>query len=322
MKRFRAVEPAFQGLIVLSMLLAGCLLHQDEARMDHEEEQDLQPGDHERTLTVDGRKRSYILHVPEQRVEGEALPLVVVLHGGGGNGRNAMTTTGMAAKADEAGFVAAFPNGSGMLNNRLLTWNAGRCCAYAMRNQVDDVAFVRALIQDARDAIPIDERRIYATGASNGAMMTYRLACELSDQIAAVAPVSGYLAFDGCAPGRPMPVMIFHGTADEYVPYDGGTPKKQPNVHAGPVSSVADAVSFWVQHNACSTTPERHEEGSIVREVYGGGLEGSEVVLYTINGGGHAWPGGQKGREQGDEPTQEISATELMWEFFQRHSRS
>jgi hypothetical protein len=155
---------------------------------------------------------------------------------------------------------------------------------------------------------------------SNGGMMAYRLGCRMADRLAAIAPVAGALNEEACAPAAPLSVVAFHGTADRHVPYDGGV---------GPASfypredrAVSYAVSFWVGQNGCAPTPatETSASGAIVKDAYGGGAGGTEVVLYTIRGGGHAWPGAV-GPVAGDEPTQEISASELMWEFFARHPK-
>src|SRR5208283_5330998 len=228
--------------------------------------------------------------------------------------------TGNSEKADQEGFVVAYPNGSGRLKTRLLTWNSGNCCGYAMDQNVDDVGFIRALIDELVKTRAIDPRRVYVTGMSNGGMMTYRLGCELSDKIAAIAPVAGALNVEACQPANPVSVIIFHGTADEHVLYNGGEPIKKVDRHARVDKSVSYAVSFWVKHDGCSETPQRSEKGSVRTDIYGGGKGGAEVVLYTVNGGGHAWPGGQA-YLLGTEPTREISATDLMWDFFVRHPK-
>jgi polyhydroxybutyrate depolymerase len=124
--------------------------------------------------------------------------------------------TGLNEKADEAGFLAVYPNGTG--EKRSLTWNGGNCCGYAVENQVDDVGFVRALLDDLEKVVTVDPSRVYATGISNGAIMAYRLASELSDRIAAVAPVAGPMGTATCSPRRPVSVMHFHGTDDQFAP--------------------------------------------------------------------------------------------------------
>ena len=224
----------------------------------------------------------------------------------------------MNALADREGFIVVYPQGTGWLGVHR-SWNAGACCGYAMNRQIDDVAFIRALVDELLRAYPVDAQRIYVTGISNGGMMAYRLGCELSDRLAAIAPVAGALN-TACTPTRPVSVIIFHGTADPYVPYAGG---QGPAVHERRIDPpVASAVSFWVAHDHCTAIPQARERGHVLEHIYAGGTEGAEVILYTIRGGAHAWPGGRRGWWLGARPTAELSATEVMWEFFARHRKS
>jgi len=273
-------------------------------------------------LIADRRKRTYYVHVPPQYDPQKPTPLVIVLHGGGRKALGAVRISEMNLKADEKGFIALYPNGTGKLMSSLLTWNSGNCCGYAMRHDIDDVAFMRQLLKELPKEYSIDPNRIYIAGFSNGAMMAYKLAHELSGYIAAIAPVAGSMQYEPeTAPVAPVSIIAFHGTADEYTPYYGGEVKnpRAPRVD----KPVADAISFWVKHNECSEPPIREESETIIKETYTNGKKGTEVVLYTIKDGGHAWPGGKKGNFYGniDPPTQEISATDLMWDFFQRHPK-
>jgi polyhydroxybutyrate depolymerase len=281
---------------------------------------ELKPGNHELSLGTGGRERTCLLHLPPAYDGNRLLPLVIVLHGGGGNAQNAERMTGFSAKADKEGFVVVYPNGSGRLKTRLLTWNSGNCCGYALDNDADDVAFIRALIDSFVKLRNIDPQRVFVTGMSNGGMMAYRLGCELSDKIAAIAPVAGALNLGDCQPTHPVSVIAFHGTADEHVLYNGGAPLRKVDIHPRVDKSVAFGISFWVKQDGCSATPQRSEKGNIRTETYGGGKDGAEVVLYTVVGGGHAWPGG-RAYLSGAEPTKEISATDLMWQFFMRHPK-
>ncbi len=296
------------GIVVLSLL---------SMRSQGDE---LKAGDHVLSLKAGEQARTYLLHLPPAYDGKRLLPLVIVLHGGGGNAPGVARMTGFSEKSDKEGFVVVYPNGSGRLKNRLLTWNSGNCCGYALDNNVDDVGFIRALIDELEKTRAIDPRRVYVTGMSNGGMMTYRVACELSDKIAAAAPVAGALNLENCQPARPVSMIIFHGTADEHVLYNGGEPLKRADTHRRVDKPVSYAVAFWVKQNGCSEIPERQEKGSIRTEIYRGGKEGTEVALYTVKGGGHAWPGGEA-YLLGSEPTREISATDLMWEFFTRHPK-
>lgn len=281
-------------------------------------------GDYDGSIQSGGHTRTYIVHTPPGYDGTQPIPLVMVLHGGGGSAAGAETQTGMSAKADQAGFIAVYPNGTGPLSDRLLTWNTWNCCGYAQQRNVDDVAFLRTLVGQLEQDYAIDPARVYATGISNGGMMSYRLACEAADLFAAVAPVSGALNTDTCNPSQPVSVLAFHGTDDQNIPYYGGRgaksfPGTTPNRDDRPVSY---AIGFWVQSDQCTSTPQRTQSGNIVREEYAGGTHGTTVVLYTINGGGHAWPGGQRMAAFLDPPTQEVSATDLIWDFFATHAKS
>lgn len=266
-----------------------------------------------------GRERSYTLFVPPEYKVGTPLPLVIALHGGGGNARINEQMTALAEQAARYNFILVQPNGTGRLKTKLLTWNAGNCCGYAHEKQVDDVGFIRTIIDTLVQHYSIDPKRVYATGLSNGAKMSYRLACQLSDKISAIAPVAGSMEEPDCRPLRPVSVMAFHGTADEHILYEGGAPKNNADRHPRVDNSVADSVGYWVRHNQCAPVPERSQKGAIVRDSYNRCAEGSDVVLYTILGGGHTWPGGTKLRRRADTPTQQISASNEMVKFFLSH---
>jgi polyhydroxybutyrate depolymerase len=271
------------------------------------------------SLSVDGRLRTWTLHVPPSYRPGRPTPLVVLYHGGGGSGRQAQASYRMDPVADREGFLVAYPDGTGMFRRGLFTWNAGNCCEYALEHDVDDVAFTRAMMDRIRRDFTIDERRIYATGISNGGMMSYRVACEMAGVFAAIAPVAGALNIP-CHPSDEVSVVIFHGTDDQHVPYEGGIGPKARNDRVD--APVSHAVDFWVKANRCSPVPSRTRKGSIATDLYTGCAEGTAVSLHTIIGGSHSWPGGLKPRSRSlDQPTQEISASEVMWEFFEAHPK-
>lgn len=280
------------------------------------------PRTHKITLLHEDRERTYFLHIPPAYDSIKPTPLVIVLHGGTANAQNVEMISGLTEKADKEGFIAVYPNGTGRLKNRVLTWNAGNCCGYALEHNIDDVGFISELIDNLKHKLAIDPKRIYVTGISNGGMLAYRLACELSDKIAAIAPIAGAMNCDKSNASQPVSAVIFHGTEDDFVLYEGGKPRKTIDTrHKRTDNSVADAVSFWVDHNGCSPTPEHEDRGKIIVDTYAGGRNGTEVILYTIKGGRHAWPGGLKAYELGDEPDMEISATDVMWEFFKNHPK-
>jgi polyhydroxybutyrate depolymerase len=180
-------------------------------------------GESLRNLAWAGRERSYILYVPASVNWNQPVPVVFVFHGGTGNAGNAMLMTGFNQVADQHGFLLVYPNGTSRLSEeKLLTWNGGACCGYAQEKNVDDVGFVRTIVTALQAQVNLDSRRIYATGFSNGAILSQRLACEAADLFAAIAPVSGTLNFSPCQPSRPVSVIEFHGSADQNILYTGG----------------------------------------------------------------------------------------------------
>lgn len=282
----------------------------------------LRPGDHTRTLQVDGHERTYLVHVPPKYDPRTPMPVVLAFHGGGANAGNMVVFSGLNEKADQAGFIVAYPEGSGR-SERLLTFNAGNCCGYAATHAIDDVAFTRHVLDDLGGVANIDRRRVFATGMSNGAMMTYRLASELSDRIAAIAPVSGPMGTKECHPRRAVAVMHFHGDADEFAPFQGGRGR---GISGTDFYSVQHSIDAWVEANGCRKTPvttqlpDREDDGTTVKQLrYDSGAGGTEVVLVIISGGGHTWPGREPRMRSLGTSTRDISANDMMWEFFQRH---
>jgi len=273
----------------------------------------LGPGDMTRPIVYDGVERTYLLHIPASYDAARATPLVLAFHGIGLNAEEMARISGLSEQADTSGFIIAYPNGTGEKKS----WNGGHCCGEAAKNNVDDVGFVRALIDELATFINIDPDRVYATGFSNGAIMVYRLACELPDRIAAIGPVAATQILDdqeACHPARSVPIIHFHGTADRLNPYNGGT------TSAGfEFVSVEDAIGFWVEKNACPNPLQRTQSGTIQHDVYAPCEQNSAIELYTIVDGEHAWPGGEAVNSQVGEPTMEIFATPLMWEFFAAH---
>ena len=278
------------------------------------------PADTTHSLTHDGIERMYILHVPSSYDDRIPTPLVLSLHGGGGDAVNQRRVSGFNDLSDEKGFIVVYPNGTGKLEDKILTWNGGACCGYAAAHQIDDVGFIRALIAELQSQYNIDPKRIYATGLSNGGIMSYRLACDASDLFAAVGPVAGTQNYVRCEPSEPVSVIHFHGTDDTRLPYDGGIgPESTTGVF---YNSVEESVKFWLGANQCDLTPAAETFGDIHHERYSGCADQTEIELYTILGGKHAWPGSDgPAWPGGDEPTQTISASEIMWDFFAAHPK-
>jgi polyhydroxybutyrate depolymerase len=278
------------------------------------------PADILHTLSFGGLQRSYILHIPAPFNNSHPAPLVFDFHGGLGNAESQMQMSGFNALADEKDFIVVYPNGSGLLEDKMLTWNGGTCCGYSVKHNIDDIGFIRALLAEIELSYSIDPKRIYATGLSNGGIFSYRLACDASDLFAAIAPVSGTLNISPCEPKQPVSIIHFHGTADEHLPYDGGVGDK--SLAGVSFTSVRDSIKFWVNFDECATTPITEKYKDIQQDVYANCANGSAVELYTIIGGSHAWPGGNgPAWPGGDRPTQTISATQLMWAFFAVHTK-
>lgn len=272
------------------------------------------------TLTRDRVERSYRVDVPDgQNTRGA--PLLVALHGGGGNADTMARQSGLSAQAAGKGFVVAYPNGSGRRQRaRLRTWNAGgKCCGYAYDQAVDDVGFLRALIAEVTATYGTDPRRVYLTGMSNGAMMAYRMACEAADLVAGIAPVAGALHVP-CSPSRPVALIAFHGTADHNVPYAGGQGHNRVDRDRLADPPVAQTLAFWAARNGCAGAPARETlaRGAVLHDVWRDCVPGAPTQLYTIVDGGHSWPGGERISRLLDPPSQALSVSATMLEFFSR----
>jgi polyhydroxybutyrate depolymerase len=280
------------------------------------------------TLTHNGIARSYRLYVPSELDPAEPVPLVFVLHGGSGDAESAeqITRSGFHALADQHGFIVVYPEG---LDRH---WIDGRAAnATDRRDEDDDVTFIAALIDHLADTYPVDRSRVYATGISNGAMMSLRLACDLADQITAVAIVTGSMWDDlaaACAPPRPVPILILNGTDDPLVRWDGGDIILFGRSR-GRVWPTEDTVNFWRDYDACPAEPQIEtlpdtdpgDHTHVTRTTYAPCAENTAVELYTIAGGGHTWPGGAQylhhwliGRTSRD-----IDANAVIWSFFASH---
>jgi polyhydroxybutyrate depolymerase len=287
----------------------------------------VKPGDSIRRLTIGGLERSYLVHVPPQYDGSKPTPVVLAFHGGLSNSEQMARFCGLSDKADEAGFICVYPNGTGRLS-AALTWNGGNCCGFAKQNEIDDDAFVRAVLSDLNEVATIDRKRVFATGMSNGAIFTYRLAAEMAVQIAAIAPVAGAMGTETCNPTRPVSVIHFHGTDDDFCPFEGGRGRK--SVSGTNHYPVEHTIEAWIAADGCPAEPavdrlgaeagrSEGEEHCVIRKTYGPGRDGAEVILYVIDGGGHTWPGRHPRLFFLGKSTRIISANDLMWDFFQRH---
>jgi polyhydroxybutyrate depolymerase len=256
-----------------------------------------------------GDQRKYLLYVPESYDPERATPLIISLHGFVEWPEHQAEISHWNEVADETGLIVVYPQGTGFP----LRWNASAISG----NQ--DVIFISDLIDKLESEYNIDPKRIFVNGLSNGGGMSYLLACELADRIAAFGGVAGAytLPLETCNPGRPVPVIVFHGTADPIVPYDGGMESNRGYY----LPAIPEWVEAWAEKNGCNvTSPEvLPPQGEVSGVQYGGCQGGTEVVFYTIHGGGHTWPGGEGLPEWlTGKTTQDIDATRVMWEFFER----
>ena len=272
-----------------------------------------------------GLQRAYLVHLPTGYKPETPTPVVMAFHGGGGDMHlMASSSYNLVGKADSAGFVAVFPHGDSRLpSGKFATWNAGNCCAGARDRNVDDVGFVRALVAQLQERVNVDRQRIFATGMSNGGMMSYRLACEMADTFRAIAPVAGTDGTLVCAPARAISVLHMHAKNDTHVLYEGGAGADafRDESKVADFVSVAETMSRWTGRNHCAASPKRVlEVRGAYCEVYTACTDGVQVQLCVTETGGHSWPGASAGRAGKEPASQALSANDLMWEFFQRVS--
>jgi polyhydroxybutyrate depolymerase len=264
------------------------------------------------SITVDGVQRTYRLYRPATLSPTAPAPLVVMLHGGYGSGSQAEQSYGWDAEADRYGFVVAYPDGLDR------AWNAGGgCCGVPARTGVDDVGFVVGLVAELRSRLPIDPRRVYATGISNGGMLSYRLACD-TRLFAAIGPDSATL-LGPCPAAAPVSVIHVHGTADRNIPYLGGQGQGVAKIDGPAVPAV---IAQWRATDRC-TAPSTGTAGPLTTSI-ATCPGGRAVELITILGAGHQWPGSPPRTAVQtllglDPPSTALNATDTIWHFFAAH---
>lgn len=266
------------------------------------------------TIVVDGITRTYLLNLPPNYYSTSGFSLVIAMHGGGGSAKQFERTSLLSEKANEAGFIVVYPDGYGLIR----TWNAGACCGGAVRDHVDDVKFISALIDRLVSKYKINPMKVYATGHSNGGMMCYRLACELSNKIAAIAPnASTMVVTQACLPSRPVPILHMHSKLDEHVIYTGGYGNGISGVYCPPLDSV---FQVWSLNNQCADPVKVIvSNSSYTLTEWLSCSNNASIHYYLTKDGGHAWPGGLPGHGGADPPSQAINANNLMWDFFQQY---
>lgn len=271
------------------------------------------PGRSEGTLASSGGERTYLLDLPEDYDGTRPVPLVVDFHGFGSNAEQQAAYSGLAEAGAGRGYAVATPQGLGSPARwAFLPPAAGG---------VDDVAFSADLLDHLEATLCVDDDRVYTAGMSNGGAMSARLACALGDRLAAAAMVTANFYSPDCAREAPIPVISFHGTADPIVPYEGGPIASVAAAAANglPVPPEETTMQDWANHSGCDAGPVEDEPADGVRRLSWEGCDaGSDVVLYAIEGGGHTWPGAVDVDPLGS-TTHEISATELILDFFDAH---
>lgn len=273
-------------------------------------------------------RRSYLVHVPPARETLAPLPLVVAIHGAFETAKDMEERSGFSNLADKKGFVVVYPNGFGLFG-LLQHWNAGHCCGKAAADGVDDVGFLTEVIEDVEERLPIDPNRIYMVGFSNGGMLAYRFAAEKTGTLAALATLAATIGSTSSGaeplwrlpdPKAPLPLITFHGLADEAIPAQGGI--SPPRGGDPSFLSVKDSTNFWIRNNGCDPDPFLAEirNGDVRKQTWQGCRQDAEVVLYLMENWGHVWPGYHYTHSLNSEnPMKDFDASEIIWAFFQNH---
>jgi polyhydroxybutyrate depolymerase len=292
---------------------------------------DLSPGNQTFQVAVNGLTRKYLVHIPPEYSVNKKWPVVIMFHGGGGTAKGAMWETGWAEKADKENFLAVFPEGNppdpsrpGRFLDNPQTWNDGskRPSVGAVDREVADMEFVSKMLSDLDIRFKVDKSRIYVTGFSNGASMSFRLARELSSSIAAAAPVAGADWLDQEKPGRLVPLLYITGTADPLNPFTGGEIRIGLKTY-GKKPATPKMIGKWIAMLDCKPEPQAvYNQDGAKGTAYGCPGKDEEVVLYILEGHGHHWPGGQSALPEilAEKNTAKLKATDVIWAFFKKHS--
>lgn len=271
-------------------------------------------------INVNGVTRSFHYFIP-QHTKNKPLPVIIAIHGGGGNGAQMSKSSELIKTARKYNFIVIFPNGNGKKGDGLLTWNANHCCGFAMKNDSDDIRFISQLIDYTNNSLGGDYKRIYLTGISNGAMMTQKAAIALPQKIAAIAPVVGTLFGDEPMPSFGVPALIINGAQDDHIPLNGGPPPKNSFAWDGtPMKPVLYLGQFWAKANKCAPAPKISETNALT--IYDFACAPRTNVRHVIvKDGGHEWFGGKAGRPGKPSPSQSFDTNEEIARFFLAHSK-
>ncbi|MBI3374321.1 MAG: hypothetical protein HY017_21565 [Betaproteobacteria bacterium] len=295
-----------------------------------------EPGSHSLAIDVNGLERTYMVHVPASCTPQTPSAVVIMLHGGGGTARAAMWETGWALKSEQEGFLAVFPNAmaadparpSSFAGNPQL-WNDGSDRFYPGQSAPDDVGFIAAMLDDLSVRFALDKQRVFVTGFSNGASMSFRVGAELSDRIAAIAPVAGALWFDPPTFRYPVSMCYITGTADPLNPIEGGVPRlatgASDRVRGKPKPPVRDSISKWAGALGCpAATASATDADGVRTETCSTRAGAAEVVYIAVDGLGHTWAGGRSLLPESmvGKTSSRIRANDIVWAFFRKHARA
>lgn len=318
--RFHPATAAALGLALawaLALAVAGPLA-MDEARASEP-----------RIFEFGGRDRSYAIHLPASAAGRTAVPVVFVLHGAGSSGADALRLYGWEKKAEMEGFIAVAPDATpadpaapaGFLHDQRI-WNDGSGRGGPAVTGSDDVGLIRGLIEALAQRYPIDRKRLYATGFSNGASMVQRLGIELAGTLAAIAPVAGPLWTIDMAPAQAVPVFFLAGSQDPFNPLEGGA-VRLPWGEVEERPPFKDVPAQWARLDGCVGGPRPLETRErVTATIWPSCRDRAEVVFYVVDGLGHHWPGSKRSKlpeSQAGRPSDAVSATDLIWAFFRRH---
>ncbi|MBM3967024.1 MAG: hypothetical protein FJ308_18460 [Planctomycetes bacterium] len=320
------------AIIALAVIAAVATLWSKSIRATAD---DLPPRHSRRVIPTQWGDREFILHVPTSHDPTTPLPLVIMLHGFGGSGLNAAKETGWSDKADQESFIVAYPEATRpdksipqSFRKNPQAWNDGSARFHAVDQNVDDVSFIAAMIELIREKHAIDSRRIFVTGFSNGASMAFRVGAELSQHVAAIAPVAGTCWLKKPLPSNPISICYITGTADSLNPILGGFPKLAmggKEQGGQPKPPVQEYIDVWRDILDCQAKPTIDEiSDGVHKTVYGHGRLGSEILVLTVDGLGHHWPGGvsQAPHFLVGKSSNKLIATDVVWDFFQSHAGS